>query len=112
MVGGLLTSAFLTLEIIPVVVTYWRLEQLLWERLTTAGADLLRRLKMDAAIAAVGAVAAAALGVASIYATFPGHSLIFGEVLAGTVFLGGVAAYILQRPAARQVVWPAETQTR
>ena len=33
MVGGLLTSAFLTLEIIPVIVTYWRQEQLLWERL-------------------------------------------------------------------------------
>jgi hypothetical protein len=112
MVGGLLTSAFLTLEIIPVVVTYWRLEQLLWDRLTTSGADLLRRLKVDAAIAAVGAVAAAALGVANIYVTFPGHSLIFAEVLAGIVFLGGVAAYILQRPAARQVVWPAEAQTR
>jgi Cu(I)/Ag(I) efflux system membrane protein CusA/SilA len=28
MVGGLLTSAFLTLEIIPVVYTYWRLWQL------------------------------------------------------------------------------------
>ena len=35
MVGGLLTSAFLTLEIIPVIVTYWRLEQLLWERLAS-----------------------------------------------------------------------------
>ena len=33
MVGGLLTSAFLTLEMIPVVYTYWRNEQLLWERL-------------------------------------------------------------------------------
>ena len=32
MVGGLVTSAFLTLEIIPVVYTYWRAEQLLWER--------------------------------------------------------------------------------
>src|SRR6185503_4707316 len=39
MVGGLLTTAFLTLEIIPVVVTYWRQEQLLWERLATSGAD-------------------------------------------------------------------------
>ena len=29
MVGGLITSAFLTLEIIPVVYTYWRQEQLL-----------------------------------------------------------------------------------
>jgi Cu(I)/Ag(I) efflux system membrane protein CusA/SilA len=28
MVGGLITSAFLTLEIIPVVYTYWRLSQL------------------------------------------------------------------------------------
>ena len=33
MVGGPLTSAFLTLEIIPVVYTYWRQEQVLWERL-------------------------------------------------------------------------------
>src|SRR5205085_9710603 len=49
MVGGLLTSAFLTLEIIPVVVTYWRLEQLLWERLAAAsGKALLRRLWIDA----------------------------------------------------------------
>src|SRR5204863_1814868 len=45
MVGGLLTSAFLTLEIIPVVVTYWRLEQLLWERLLAIGPDRLRRLQ-------------------------------------------------------------------
>jgi Cu(I)/Ag(I) efflux system membrane protein CusA/SilA len=33
MVGGLVTSAFLTLEIIPVIYTYWRFEQLLWRRL-------------------------------------------------------------------------------
>ncbi|MEI8257685.1 MAG: efflux RND transporter permease subunit, partial [Deltaproteobacteria bacterium] len=33
MVGGLLTSAFLTLEIIPVIYTYWRYEQLVWGRL-------------------------------------------------------------------------------
>jgi Cu(I)/Ag(I) efflux system membrane protein CusA/SilA len=107
MVGGLLTSAFLTLEIIPVVVTYWRLEQLLWERLATGGAELLRRLRIDAAIVAVGAAAAAGLGVASIYLTFAGQVLILGEILAGMVFLAGLAAYILHRPAARQVVWPA-----
>src|SRR3954467_11868300 len=46
MVGGLLTSAFLTLEIIPVVVTYWRQEELLWERLQSSGMTLLRRLKI------------------------------------------------------------------
>jgi Cu(I)/Ag(I) efflux system membrane protein CusA/SilA len=113
MVGGLLTSAFLTLEIIPVIVTYWRLEQLLWGRLTDLGArDLLRRLQIDTAIATVGAALAAGLGVASIYVTFPGHSLVMGEIAAGLVFLGGVASYILHRPAARQVVWPAATQTQ
>jgi hypothetical protein len=52
------------------------------------------------------------LGVASIYLRFPGTSLIAGEVLAGLVFLGGAASYALHRPAAREVVWPAETPTR
>jgi copper/silver efflux system protein len=112
MVGGLLTSAFLTLEIIPVIVTYWRLEQLLWERLAGSAAELLRRLQIDAAVAAAGAASAMCLGVASIYLRFPGTSLIAGEVLAGLVFLGGAASYALHRPAAREVVWPAETPTR
>src|SRR4051794_30022061 len=76
MVGGLLTSAFLTLEIIPVVVTYWRQEQLLWERLAASGAELLHRLRRDALVAALGAGAAAALGLASLYLTFPGRSLL------------------------------------
>ncbi len=106
MVGGLLTSAFLTLEIIPVVVTYWRLEQLLWERLESSGKELLRRLKIDALVAALGAASAAALGLASVYLTFPGRGLLVGELLAGLVFLGGIASYILHRPAARQTVWP------
>jgi Cu(I)/Ag(I) efflux system membrane protein CusA/SilA len=108
MVGGLLTSAFLTLEIIPVIVTYWRLEQLLWERLATTAVSLLGRLQIDAAIAAAGATIAAGLGVARIYLAFPGPSLMVGEVLAGLVFLGGVGRYALHRPAARRVVWPAE----
>src|SRR5574339_1262132 len=43
MVGGLITSAFLTLEIIPVISTYWRQEQLLWERLAP-----LDRLRLEA----------------------------------------------------------------
>ncbi|MBI5494427.1 MAG: efflux RND transporter permease subunit [Deltaproteobacteria bacterium] len=36
MVGGLLSSAFLTLEIIPVVYTYWRLAQIRMERRAAA----------------------------------------------------------------------------
>jgi Cu(I)/Ag(I) efflux system membrane protein CusA/SilA len=106
MVGGLLTSAFLTLEIIPVIVTYWRQEHLLWERLQSSGMNRLRRLKIDAFIAATGAALAATLGLASVYLTFPGRTLAAGEVLAGMIFLAGVASYILHRPAARQVVWP------
>src|SRR5262249_44451636 len=105
MVGGLVTSAFLTLELIPVIVTYWRLEQLLWGRRDPAGATLLGRLKTDAIVAAIGAAVAAAMGVVSLYVTFPGRSLLFGELLAGVAFLGGIAAYVLHRPAARQLVW-------
>ena len=108
MVGGLLTSAFLTLEIIPVIVTYWRLEQLLWERLVALRAEaLLRRLQIDVAVAAVGATAAAAFGVAGLYLTIAAPALILGELLAGLVFLGGLAAYLRHRPAAHRAVWPA-----
>jgi Cu(I)/Ag(I) efflux system membrane protein CusA/SilA len=106
MVGGLITSAFLTLEIIPVVVTYWRLEQLLWERLASAAPARLRRLKADALAAAIGAGLAAALGFATLYLDFPGRSLLLGELAAGLLFLAGVAAYALHRPGARQLVWP------
>jgi copper/silver efflux system protein len=42
MVGGLLTSAFLTLEIIPVVYTYWRLWQLRHGRLPSVAASKSR----------------------------------------------------------------------
>ena len=106
MVGGLLTSAFLTLEIIPVIVTYWRLEQLLWERLAPSAPELLRRLRGDAAVASIGAAVAVAVGVASLYVAFPGRTLLFGELAAGLVFLVGIASYVLHRPAARQVIWP------
>ena len=106
MVGGLITSAFLTLEIIPVVVTYWRLEQLLWERLSSSGQERLRQLKLDATVIALGAALAAALAVASIYVSFPGRMLLFGELVAGLAFLGGFALYTVHWPAARQLVWP------
>jgi Cu(I)/Ag(I) efflux system membrane protein CusA/SilA len=107
MVGGLVTSAFLTLEIIPVIVTYWRQEELLWERLGAAGSPLLRRLRLAAAIAAAGAAAATILGVLGLYLDLPGRSLPLAEIAAALVFLGGIAAYVIHRPAARQAVWPA-----
>lgn len=45
MVGGLVTSAFLTLEIIPVIYTYWRNEQLLWRRLDERAFPILQWLR-------------------------------------------------------------------
>jgi hypothetical protein len=110
MVGGLLTSAFLTLEIIPVIVTYWRYEQLLWQRLSALGSTLLGRLRLDAWILAGGAAAAVALAVAKLYVTFPGSTFLIAQILAGAVFLGGTAAYLIHRPAAKRTVWPAASQ--
>ena len=45
MVGGLLSSAFLTLELIPVVYTYWRFEQLIWRRAESERPSQYRRLE-------------------------------------------------------------------
>jgi hypothetical protein len=42
----------------------------------------------------------------SIYVSLPGRTLLLGELLAGVVFLGGFAAYVIHRPPARQLVWP------
>jgi hypothetical protein len=106
MVGGLITSAFLTLEIIPVVVTYWRYEQLLWERLASTAPELLRALRRDALVIALGASAGAALLVAALLLSLPPFWLRAGEILAAAIFLAGSGSYLLRRPAARQAIWP------
>src|SRR5512138_905411 len=75
MVGGLVTSAFLTLEIIPVVYTYWRQEQVLWERL--ADVDPLKRASLEAwaTIQKIGWAAAASALAARFYLDLPGWVL-------------------------------------
>jgi len=106
MVGGLLTSAFLTLEIIPVVVTYWRLEQLLWERLAARGhEDARRRLQRDVWMAAGGAVLAAATALAPLYLVVPRGPWWLVEGVAAAVSLGGLVAYRLHRPAAARLIF-------
>jgi Cu(I)/Ag(I) efflux system membrane protein CusA/SilA len=107
MVGGLLTSAFLTLEIIPVVVTYWRQEQLLWQRLVDVAPERLRGLRLASSAIAVGAGLAAILAVAQIYVTFPRGMFVAGQLVAAAVFLGGLAVYLLRRPVAYSSVWPS-----
>ncbi len=109
MVGGLVTSAFLTLEIIPVIYTYWRQEQLLWERLATLD---IRRLKVLERLAWIhGGAWALLFGalVSSLYTTLPHgvHAALCAT--AGALIAASAVAYLWRRPAARRLVWPART---
>ncbi|HRC57331.1 MAG TPA: efflux RND transporter permease subunit, partial [Kofleriaceae bacterium] len=62
MVGGLVTSAFLTLEIIPVIYTYWRGEQLLWRQLAGPAPAAVRWMaRLLGVVRAAGVLAVAAL---------------------------------------------------
>jgi Cu(I)/Ag(I) efflux system membrane protein CusA/SilA len=107
MVGGLITSAFLTLEIIPVVSTYWRQEQLLWDRLEERGSPLLRALRSARALLALGAALAAAALLSRLYVTLPGPTFPLVVVLSVLLFTVGCLLYFVRRPAARALVWPA-----
>ncbi|MBK6690541.1 MAG: efflux RND transporter permease subunit [Deltaproteobacteria bacterium] len=112
MVGGLVTSAFLTLEIIPVIYTYWRSEQLLWRRLGEATAPILRWLERNVAVLKVaGAVLVAAL-VSKLYVQEPGRWLDVTPVVAGAAMVVALAAYLLFRRRARQVLAALEPHQR
>jgi Cu(I)/Ag(I) efflux system membrane protein CusA/SilA len=109
MVGGLLTSAFLTLEIIPVIYTYWRQEQLLHERLVELSPAHRASLRASAAVHGLGWLVLLGLAITAIYVAVPG---IVWAVLGGTAALAVLAAatlYLIERPAARRLVWPART---
>jgi Cu(I)/Ag(I) efflux system membrane protein CusA/SilA len=54
MVGGLVTSAFLTLELIPVVYTYWRNEELVGRRVLAAFPELFAELGRNVALIRAG----------------------------------------------------------
>ncbi len=106
MVGGLLTSAFLTLEIIPVVYTYWRQEQLLWERLAALDAPRLRDLEAWAALHKVGWVALAAVAAARAFLEVPPWASGLAAAAACGAIVAGAAGYLRRRPAAKRLVWP------
>jgi len=97
MLGGLLTSAFLTLEIIPVVVTYWRYEQLVWRQLGAADAARWSRLRACAHGVGLGAMLAVGLLVAALYLRLPRHLLALGEGGAGLLLLCGLGGYLFHR---------------
>ncbi len=106
MVGGLVTSAFLTLEIIPVISTYWRQEEVLWWRLAELDPRRLRQLKLLAILQGVGWAVLFALLVSTVYVAVPKAALVAALVVAGIAVVSGVVLYLLERPAARHLVWP------
>jgi hypothetical protein len=107
MVGGLITSAFLTLEIIPVVYTYWRQEQVLWERLEPLDPARLRRLKRLTGAQQLGWLALLLVGALAVYTEWPGTTLAALLVAPALAVLLGAALYLRERPEARRLVWPA-----
>ncbi len=107
MVGGLLTSAFLTLEIIPVVYTYWRQEQLLWERLAELDPRRLARLQLLANGVGSGLAVLVGLAVAPLFVSLP-LWVVWSGWLAAAVSVGAAVAYLALRPAAKRQVWPKQ----
>jgi copper/silver efflux system protein len=104
MVGGLVTSAFLTLEIIPVIYTYWRAEQLLWRRLGKAAAPVLRWLERNVAVLRVtGALLAASL-VSRLYVADSVPWLDVAPLLVGSAMLAALLAYLLMRHRATRLL--------
>jgi Cu(I)/Ag(I) efflux system membrane protein CusA/SilA len=101
MVGGLVTSAFLTLEIIPVIYTYWRYEQLVWERLVAQ--DPVRRARLAAAAYVIAAALGAATlcWLAALYIAVPPWALRLGLGVAAAAFAGGCVGYAVLRPSTR-----------
>jgi Cu(I)/Ag(I) efflux system membrane protein CusA/SilA len=108
MVGGLVTSAFLTLEIIPVVYTYWRQEQVLWERLGDLGSGRLALLRRWTRVQQAGWGIAVALLAAAFFLRVPLSSWWGALALPFGLVVLGSAAYLKERPAARAQVWPAQ----
>jgi Cu(I)/Ag(I) efflux system membrane protein CusA/SilA len=111
MVGGLITSAFLTLELIPVVSTYWRQEQLMWELLESADSRRLFRLQLASYVLGFGCFLLAAALVSTIYVALPQSWMNLALGIAAAAIIGGAGSYLRQRPTARRLAWPAHEAT-
>ncbi|TMA91371.1 MAG: efflux RND transporter permease subunit [Deltaproteobacteria bacterium] len=107
MVGGLITSALLTLEIIPVVYTYWRQEQLLWERVADLDGALLRALRVWARVQGAGWTLLLATGASLLYVDLAAPIRLWAFTASAGLIAIGAAGYLRERPAARRLVWPA-----
>ncbi len=108
MVGGLVTSAFLTLEIIPVIYTYWRNEQLLWTKLESVSERLLRVLRIAGTVLkATGFLSSFAL-LALPYLDAPPRAVMAVAMVAGAVGSAALVVYMFSRQQARRLVDHAE----
>lgn len=104
MVGGLVTSAFLTLEIIPVIYTYWRGEQLLFRHLEEAGASIRTWLRSSVRVLQVaGAVLVMSL-VSFLYIEAPSDWLTALPRTAGITLFGAAALYLVLRHRAKHTL--------
>jgi Cu(I)/Ag(I) efflux system membrane protein CusA/SilA len=106
MVGGLVTSAFLTLEIIPVVATYWRQEQLLWERLTDLEPKALLRLQRFTLLLGCGWLLLLATLVLPLYLSISSKLLVAATLVGAGLVVIGTFAYLFRRRSAKHIVWP------
>lgn len=108
MVGGLVTSAFLTLEIIPVISTYWRQEQLLWEQLAPLDPRRLWHLQVATLTLGLGWMLTSVMLIAPVYVELSGTLFALGLATSAMLIFGGTVWYFVHRPAARRQVWPPE----
>jgi Cu(I)/Ag(I) efflux system membrane protein CusA/SilA len=107
MVGGLITSAFLTLELIPVISTYLRQEQLMWELLERIEPLRLIRLQLASYTLGAGLFLLGAVLASTIYVAIEPQWLWLAQGVSVLAIVVGSGTYLVQRPAARRLVWPA-----
>jgi Cu(I)/Ag(I) efflux system membrane protein CusA/SilA len=97
MIGGLLTSAFLTLEIIPVIYTYWRWEQLVRARIRAAAPARFVEMERARLLASVGGALVLAALAAQFYVADAGPWPLVLALTGLTALVGGGFAYALFR---------------
>lgn len=104
MVGGLVTSAFLTLEIIPVIYTYWRSEQLLWSKLERVPGPWLEWLKGCVMVLKIAAFTGAAALVARLYVNTLPRVVLVMPWMGGIVGIAALIAYGILRHRVQSLI--------
>jgi copper/silver efflux system protein len=104
MVGGLVTSAFLTLEIIPVIYTYWRYEQLLWRWAAELAPAHLPPLQWLKRAIAIGFAAAAAALVAPLYVEHSPAALLTVAAVSASLAVATAVAYAVLRARMKHAI--------